>query len=186
MPIGKHLDWSIDQFCSFCGNQMRRQKKDLHLNLVAHEKNGLCRRCANKKGSKVIFNKNGQVCNSCKEYKLYKNFTKSKDCKSGHNSTCKQCKVLWIHNISKKTFDKILTAQKQRCAICDRSFEEFKGSWHIDHDHKCCGDRGKKSCGNCIRGILCGSCNNGLGMMQDNTKILKNAVIYLENNSKHI
>lgn len=32
----------------------------------------------------------------------------------------------------------------------------------IDHDHGCC-DRSGRSCGKCVRGALCGNCNNMLG-----------------------
>ncbi len=35
---------------------------------------------------------------------------------------------------------------------------------HIDHDHKCCGKN--KSCGKCVRGILCGNHNRLVGMVE--------------------
>lgn len=31
---------------------------------------------------------------------------------------------------------------------------------YVDHDHKCCS--GDKSCGKCVRGILCPGCNTGM------------------------
>lgn len=48
---------------------------------------------------------------------------------------------------------------------------------HVDHDHGCCS--GDRSCGNCVRGLLCYSCNIILGHAKDNKEILKNAVKYL-------
>jgi len=148
-------------------------------NLVAHEARGLCRRCANRKGPKTSWDSKGQVCFKCKTYKTYENFTKNQECSSGYNTTPKQCKVLWIHGINRTKFDKILKSQGGVCAICSRSYEEFVGPWHIDHDHTCCGNKGKKACGNCTRGILCSGCNTGIGMLQDNPKIIKNAEEYL-------
>src|SRR5271165_5798167 len=35
---------------------------------------------------------------------------------------------------------------------------------HIDHNHKCCA--GKRSCGKCIRGLLCSRCNVLLGFVE--------------------
>lgn len=176
------LDWSVEQRCKKCNNLMRPQTKR-DSNLVAHEGHGLCRRCANRKDPKTFYDSLGQRCFKCETYKTYENFTKNKDCLSGYNTTCKQCKILWIHSITRETFNRILEEQDSRCAICRRDYENFVGSWHIDHDHSCCGVRGKKACGNCIRGILCGNCNTGIGMLQDDPKILKNAEIYLRTKS---
>lgn len=48
----------------------------------------------------------------------------------------------------------------------------------IDHDHSCC--PGEKSCGLCIRGLICGSCNRALGLMHDDPKRLLGLAEYLE------
>ena len=41
------------------------------------------------------------------------------------------------------------------CQICKEP--QFEGPLHIEHDHACCGGAG--SCGKCIRGLVCASCN---------------------------
>jgi hypothetical protein len=48
--------------------------------------------------------------------------------------------------------------QQQRCPICLKEFDRY--SLVVDHDHNCCD--GDKSCGKCIRGLLCRVCNQGL------------------------
>lgn len=48
----------------------------------------------------------------------------------------------------------------------------------IDHDHSCCPESAK-SCGRCFRGVLCNSCNAGLGIMEDSVERLLGLVDYL-------
>lgn len=74
--------------------------------------------------------------------------------------------------------DAMLEAQGGVCAIC-RSPEPFGNGWCTDHDHSCC-DSKSKSCGECIRGILCRKCNLALGHAQDSIDILRAAIKYLE------
>lgn len=65
-------------------------------------------------------------------------------------------------------------AQGFVCAICLRTPEPFKRKrltrpWHIDHDHAT----------GAVRGILCGTCNVGLGAFRDDVESLRRAVAYL-------
>lgn len=51
-------------------------------------------------------------------------------------------------------------AQGGRCYICQRSTGAQK-ALAVDHDHDCC--PGQRSCGQCVRALLCGPCNVTLG-----------------------
>ncbi len=74
------------------------------------------------------------------------------------------------HGISVETFDAMNHKQKGRCAVC----LELSGSaLFVDHDH---------TTGN-IRGLLCSTCNSGIGMLKDDTHLLKSAIKYLEEHS---
>lgn len=101
-------------------------------------------------------------------------------CKSCHNAARNERghkgrrKVLQRYNLSFDTYSGMLKAQDNKCKICLR---EFIGTPHVDHDHRCCPTGG--SCGKCVRGLLCMSCNNGLGSFGDNIGVLQNAVAYL-------
>ncbi len=64
--------------------------------------------------------------------------------------------------------------QDGRCAICRTSFAPGKiRDRHIDHDHS--KGNGRDS----VRGLLCGFCNTGLGMFQDDPKMLRQVIAYL-------
>lgn len=76
-------------------------------------------------------------------------------------------------------FNDMLAAQDYKCAICPRTVDtsEFAKSFHVDHDHNCCGKG--RACKNCVRGILCHGCNTGLGAFGDSVESLTNAIAYL-------
>ncbi len=68
-------------------------------------------------------------------------------------------------------YAEMFSAQGSGCAICGSTTSRgCKNSFHVDHDHK----TGK------VRGILCQTCNTGIGSLKDDTKILRLAIQYLE------
>lgn len=74
-------------------------------------------------------------------------------------------------------YNGMLETQNGVCAICER-VNANGNRLSIDHDHACC--PGKKSCGACVRGLLCSACNTGIGNLQDDYKIVLTAAAYLE------
>ena len=82
------------------------------------------------------------------------------------------------HNITIDQYNEILERQGNCCAICKSSEPNGRGTWNIDHDHKCC--ESKFSCGKCIRGLLCHGCNVSLGAFNDDINLLIKAKEYLE------
>lgn len=81
-----------------------------------------------------------------------------------------------LYGITLLEFDQMLEQQGGVCGHC-LSAEPSGAGWCIDHDHKCC--PGKKSCGQCIRKILCGKCNKGLGLFGDDPDILRATADYV-------
>jgi len=71
-------------------------------------------------------------------------------------------------NISLEEADALLIKQQHKCPICKKSLTETKRC--VDHDHK----NGE------VRGILCRTCNAGLGQFMDDAKLLENAAQYLK------
>ena len=77
--------------------------------------------------------------------------------------------------LTPEQFQQMIESQNRKCDLCNR---EFVYTPHIDHDHSCC--PGKKSCGKCIRSLLCHNCNTALGNLQDSPELLRKAADYIE------
>jgi hypothetical protein len=69
--------------------------------------------------------------------------------------------------ITEERFEEMLEAQGHACAICREPFRDQRVC--LDHDHACCPVPAKghaRSCGKCLRGLLCVRCNTWLGLME--------------------
>lgn len=85
---------------------------------------------------------------------------------------------LWTwYRLTVADYESLVEKQGDRCAICEAPEPGGQGRWHVDHDHACC-DR-PRSCGKCVRGLLCARCNPMIGMAKDDPAILQQAVNYL-------
>ena len=83
-----------------------------------------------------------------------------------------------LYGITLEQFEALLEVQDSQCAICSRKFWKECSAPNIDHDHSCC-DKQRSSCGKCIRGLLCSSCNVGLGSFRDEPGLLTKGAKYL-------
>lgn len=86
---------------------------------------------------------------------------------------------LWIryakYGITIEWFEATLKRQGGVCAVCGGTPKVFA----VDHDHACCSEQ-NKSCGKCVRGLVCIKCNTGLGMFNDSPTALRAAADYLD------
>lgn len=82
-----------------------------------------------------------------------------------------------VYGITPAQYDALLEMQGGACAICGGQPYEGR-SFAVDHDHRCC--PGQKSCGKCLRGLLCQECNMALGKVRDSKQLLLNAIRYLD------
>lgn len=80
-------------------------------------------------------------------------------------------------------YEELLKEQNFLCKTCklpetriSKNAEVYQ--FNIDHDHSCCA--GQKSCGKCVRGLLCYSCNVILGHARDNAERLRSLASYLD------
>lgn len=125
-------------------------------------------------------------CRTCGFFQTPDQFAKDKSVFDGLGTECAPCRAdrsrFNLYGVTPEAFDEMRDAQDNTCGICDRSFEGVASkNIHVDHDHNCC--PGKKSCGNCVRSLLCGQCNTGLGMFRDDPGLLTRAAEYLQNHT---
>jgi hypothetical protein len=71
--------------------------------------------------------------------------------------------------ITEADYQIMLKGQKGKCAICGTREPGTAGVFAVDHDHR----TGK------VRGLLCRSCNVGIGNLKDDPNLLQAAVSYL-------
>lgn len=137
--------------------------------------------------AQVIDELGRKLCSQCLELKGVAEFPRSSACKTGLDYCCKPCRrtlydipekqrargLIRKYGITAAQYDDILAAQGGVCHVCKLPPREGT-LLHVDHDHSCCPDW-RKTCGSCIRGLLCFFCNTGLGYFDDNPERLLRA-----------
>jgi hypothetical protein len=127
-------------------------------------------------------------CPSCKTAKPRSEFAKNRSRPDGVQDRCKACYTIyqrqyqqtphgkarrrnatlrWTFGIDQQAYVELLAAQNGGCAICARP--SGQRHLHVDHDHAT--DR--------VRGLLCGPCNQALGLFRDSPEVLEAARRYL-------
>ena len=73
-------------------------------------------------------------------------------------------------NITLEDYEVMFNIQQGKCYLCHKHQSELKMRLAVDHDH----ETGK------VRKLLCNHCNLGIGQLKHDPKLLKRAVVYLE------
>lgn len=120
-----------------------------------------------------------------KEYILYGSGGRCTSCRNKLDANVYQSNVYAKYGITQQIFDYLRERQNYRCKICKRHEDMFTRAFAVDHDHACCPDR-QKSCGKCVRGLLCVGCNTTLGHFKDSKIILNNAKNYLMSEERYV
>lgn len=123
------------------------------------------------------------ICTRCGQRKPFSSFPLRVN--GNRYSWCKPCSRLYStlrkYKLNTEDFDSMFQKQGEKCLGCGVKLIKWRGNngkWQIDHDHKCC--PGQETCGKCVRGILCPTCNLALAKTSDNPLTLRNLANYLE------
>lgn len=83
----------------------------------------------------------------------------------------------WKHNLKKnygltvEQYDEMWIEQAGMCAICHASKNNGQGEeFVVDHNHQT----------GAVRGLLCNTCNGGIGLLNDNSELLRAGASYLD------
>ncbi len=159
------------------------------------------------KGKPVDLDSPTKWCPACKQDLPWGNFYSSKSTATGYQNRCKDCSYKAHNNWRLKNLDKMSKDRKERykqdperykdydrkknyglepgeyaqllkkqggkCAICQTTTPGGRGAFHVDHCH----DSFR------VRGLLCHSCNIGIGQFKHNEKLLQAAINYLSKSS---
>ena len=119
-------------------------------------------------------------CSKCLQLKSAHSFAKNKARKSGRHTECKDCQVqynrIWFmryhYGLPEDQACAYINKIKVEafCEICSEQLQLKRNGYAIDHNH----NTGK------VRGLLCTSCNQGLGRFKDDLYLLTKAHKYLE------
>lgn len=125
-------------------------------------------------------------CTKCGKEKGLHEFPKERRSSDGVTARCKSCTSQyqkdWAnrkggamyyrtvrYGMSPEEYGELLDEQLGCCACCGSSDPKRKGGFVIDHDH----NTGQ------VRGLLCHSCNIGIGLLGDSVSGVINALRYL-------
>lgn len=104
----------------------------------------------------------------------------------GYSQYCRECKrnkkLRENYGLSADDWDELFDSQGRCCRICRST--DSGGSWATDHDHNCCPTK-SKSCGRCVRAILCAHCNKAEGFLSATPNPVETAIrlaVYIANN----
>lgn len=133
---------------------------------------GICRDCLkikNRKDYEILKSEKPKQLQEVRKKSDRKRYNSPKR-KQYRKKYSRQFYLMRTYNITLEDYEELKSQQNNRCAICGGKGKGKREILDVDHDHK----TGK------VRGLLCGKCNSGLGMLQNNLGILKAAVMYLE------
>ena len=169
-----HMANVTKRWTCVCGNKMDKRSK---------KKTGLCRDCYIK-----LVNTNGEAkCITCGESTSEPRANYCKTCwlgrpVDGPTMIRRRARLKAWFKLSLEDYDEMLRKQNNKCAICLIDQSELSKSLSIDHDRKCCPE--EKSCGKCVRGLLCSNCNFAIGLLKDNEVTIQMAYKYVTTYNK--
>lgn len=105
-------------------------------------------------------------CTGCRLEMDVSWFSKDVTRKDGLQRLCKPCSRIAVQaTLYGMSPEEVVAKLSQGCAVCG-TLDDLE----MDHDHDCCS--GVKSCGKCVRDVLCGRHNRAEGMLRSRSEVV--------------
>lgn len=121
----------------------------------------------------------GRACLTCGEWKPWSEFASDKRRANNKASNCMECgrwrSVKAQLGITRAEWLWLAQQQGNVCYLCGEVKDDRKLC--VDHDHACCPDG--RACKQCIRGLLCDTCNRLIGLAETRQLVADRFADYL-------
>lgn len=138
-----------------------------------------CTQCKVEKPLTAFYTRSdtGKVRSNCKDCVAIKSKAKwenDSDFRTKGKARSRKHQLYRDYNLTEETYRELLDKQGGKCSICSILLEGTSLRAVVDHCHI----KGH------VCGILCQNCNSGIGFLQDNATIIKEALKYVERTRK--
>lgn len=119
-------------------------------------KENACKDCGSSSRKLIMVSARTFLCLTCKRARKLRNS------ESSHTRRMQK-----DYNLSPGEYKKLFEEQGGKCYTCGpwTNNRGLSRRLSVDHDHSCC--LAPPICGNCIRGLICGPCNDLIGQVGD-------------------
>lgn len=122
-----------------------------------------------------------KFCGTCDSWLPVASFARSAYRADGLSARCDRCRssaaLKRKFGITLEQYEQLLAAQGGACSVCGKTEKANRRRLAVDHDHSCC--PGQVTCGKCLRGLLCSSCNLHFGAIGDSLAHIEAMATYL-------
>lgn len=116
-------------------------------------------------------------CPKCSLWVAPAQFVPDPSHSDGLSTYCKACRSAharaWRYGLTPDDLARMVHDQDGHCLACPTVLAD---GFCVDHDHACC--PGQKTCGECVRGLLCEECNKLLGKIEQDPDRLARLLAY--------
>lgn len=157
-----------------CTGHITQSRKGVALSPLIHK---------GASGVSLLRDENGRKrCTKCDLWLPEEYFHRGSNSLDGLVSWCRDCQsearksrpafinTCRSHNVKVEWFQNAIL---DGCSLCGAKGRKL----NIDHDHSCCASA--RSCGKCVRGLLCFKCNTALGHLGDSRESVERVLTYL-------